>query len=250
MLHIAPDELAGILLTLGALFPATVIVTWCAEGREGLVRLLRRMLRWHVGIGWWVVVLAGLPMLTIGLAMLLGDPLRPVAPLDVIRSQLALLAVNLFLVNLWEEAAWAGFFQTRLERRHNLFVAAALTAVPFALVHLPLALFADVTAPSLAASLLTYLILGILVRPMIGVMLRGTRDSVLAAALLHSVFNRTNNEDGIAAQLLDGQARYLTMLIAVAVLTAVTAVLIRRQLTRAYRLRLDADTAAAVSEVR
>jgi membrane protease YdiL (CAAX protease family) len=229
---IAPDEMAGALLTLGALLPATLIVTWCAEGRAGLTHLARRMFRWRVGIGWWVVVLTGLPALTTGLALLLGDSLKPVDPLEMFLRQMGLLAVNFFLVNLWEETAWAGFLQTRLEHRHNVFVAALITAVPFAFAHLPLALFTDFTAGSLTGSLLLYLILGVLVRPMLAVILRGTRDSLFAVALLHSVFNRTNNDNGIAAEVLTGQARMLTMLIAVVILTAATAMTIRRRLTR------------------
>lgn len=42
-----------------------------------------------------------------------------------------------FLINIWEEATWAGFFQTHLERRHNFFLAAALTGLPFTAVHMP-----------------------------------------------------------------------------------------------------------------
>jgi membrane protease YdiL (CAAX protease family) len=229
---IAPDEMAGALLTLGALFPATVIVTWCADGRDGLTRLAKRMFRWRIGAGWWLLVLTGLPALTTGLALLLGDSLRPVDPVEMFLRQLGLLAVNFLLVNLWEETAWAGFLQTRLEHRHNLFVAALITAVPFAFAHLPLAMFTDVTPGSLASSLLLYLILGVLVRPMLGVLLRGTRDSLFAVALLHSVFNRTNNDNGIAAVLLDGRARMLTMLIAVIILTAATAVTMRHRLHR------------------
>jgi membrane protease YdiL (CAAX protease family) len=241
-LHIAPDELAGVLLTLGALFPATLIVTWCTDGREGVARLIRRLARWRIGIGWWLLLVAGLPALTIGLALLLGDSANPVDPLDMIVDQLRFLAVNLFLVNLWEEAAWAGFLQTRLERRHNVFLAALITAVPFAFAHLPLALFAEFTAESLAASLLLYLILGVLVRPMLAVVLRNTRDSLFAVALLHSIFNRTNNDNGIAAQILDGQARTLAMLLAVLALTIAVAITCRHRLTRSYRLRLDTAT--------
>jgi hypothetical protein len=74
---------------------------------------------------------------------------------------------------------------------------------------------------------------------MLGVFLRGSRDSVLLVALLHSIFNRTNNENGIAAGLLDGDARALAIPIAVIVLTAATAVVMRRRLTRAYRAELD-----------
>jgi membrane protease YdiL (CAAX protease family) len=145
-LPMAPDELAGLLLTMFGLLPATLYVTWAADGREGLRRLRSRMLRWRVGAGWWLLVVAGLPVLTVGTAMLLGDPLKPVDPVRFVSTQLGLLAANFFLVNLWEETAWAGVMQTRLERRHNIFVAAALTALPFGFIHLPLAFLVSETA--------------------------------------------------------------------------------------------------------
>jgi len=238
-LPIAPHEGAGFLLTWGALLPATLAVTWAAEGREGLQRLGRRLRRWRVGVGWWLVVLLALPTLTIGLALLLGDGLKPVDAVPFLAGQLGFLAVNLFIVNLWEETAWAGFLQTRWERRHNLFVASLLTAVVFAFGHLPLAFFEDFTAGSLLGSLLLYFVLGVLFRPMLAVVLRGTGDSLLLVAVMHSVFNRTNNDNGIAAGLLDGESRGITMLVAVVVVTAATAVAIRDRLGRRYRQELD-----------
>ena len=80
------------------------------------------------------------------------------------------------------------------------------------------------TLASLAAPFGLYLLLGLLVRPSLAVFRRGTGDSLLLVALLHSVFNRTNNENGIAATLLGGDARQLAMLIAVVLLTVVTTV--------------------------
>ena len=183
-LPIAPDELAGLLLTLAGLLPATLYVTWAADGRPGLRRLRSRMLRWRVGAGWWLLVLTGLPVLTIGISLLLGDSLNTMDPVRLVTTQLGLLAANFIMVNIWEEAAWAGFLQTRLERRHTLFVAALITAVPFGFIHWPLAFFGDVTAASAAVGLVFYLILGVIFRPMLGVFLRGTRDSVLLVALL------------------------------------------------------------------
>ncbi len=238
-LHVAPDELTGLLLTVGVLLPATVTVTWAADGREGVRRLLRRMLRWRIGVGWWLVVLAALPALTVGFAVLLGDSWRLVDPVDLVLSQTGLLLVNFLLVNLWEGTAWAGFVQTRLERRHNLLVAVLLTAVPFGLIHWSMAFFGDFTAGSLTFGLVAYLVLGALVRPMLAVVLRGSRDSVLAVALLHSIFNRTNNDNGITASLLHGQGRQLAILLAVVALTAVVALIIGRRLARAYRRELD-----------
>jgi uncharacterized protein len=101
------------------------------------------------------------------------------------------------------------------------------------------------TIASLAAAFGVYLILGLLVRP--AVFRRVTSDSLLLVGLLHSVFNRTNNENDIAATLLEGDARQVAMLIAVAVFTVVTAVVIRSRLGRQYGAELAerSRTAAA-----
>jgi membrane protease YdiL (CAAX protease family) len=166
----------------------------------------------------------------IGISLLLGDSLTIIEPVRLVTTQLGLLAANFIMVNIWEGAAWAGFLQTRLERRHTVFVAALITAVPFGFIHWPLAFFGDVTVASAAVGLVFYLILGVIFRPMLGVFLRGTRDSVLLVALLHSVFNRTNNDNGIAVVVLQGDARVLALPIAAVILTTVTAIVIRRRL--------------------
>jgi uncharacterized protein len=238
-LHIAPDELVGAAILIG-LFPAALFVTWASDGRAGVRILLRRALHWRVSPWWWLTVLLGLPTLTVGLALLLGDHLRPVDISSLVVSQLTLLLVNFIVTNLWEETAWTGVFQTRLEERHNWLVAAMLTAIPFAAMHLPLQFFLDqpVTIGSLAAAFGLYLLLGLLVRPLLAVFRRGTGDSLLLVALLHSVFNRTNNQNGIAATLLEGDARLLTMFIAVVVLTVTTAIAVRSRLSRRYGAEL------------
>jgi membrane protease YdiL (CAAX protease family) len=238
-LHIAPDELVGAATLIG-LFPAALFVTWASDGRAGVRILVRRAVHWRVSPWWWLTVLFGLPILTVGLALLLGDDLRPVDISSLVVSQLTLLLVNFVVTNIWEETAWTGVFQTRLEERHNWLVAALLTAIPFAAMHLPLQFFVDqpVTLGSLAAAFGLYLLLGLLVRPLLAVLRRGTGDSILLVALLHSVFNRTNNQNGIAATLLEGDARQLTVLIAVVVLTGVTAVIIRSRLSRRYGAEL------------
>jgi uncharacterized protein len=240
MLHIAPDELAGLLLTLVGLFPAAMIVTWAIDGRAGVRRLVGRMLRWRVGVGWWLLVLAGLPLFTVGFALLLGDSPASIDPVQVLVSQLVFSAANFALVNIWEETAWAGLLQTRLERRHTIVVAALLTAIPFGFMHWPLAFFGPVTVASAAIALAFYLLLGVIFRPMLAVVMRGGRNSVLLVAVMHTMFNRTNNDNGIAASIVNGDARALALPLAVIALTAVTALVIRARLSRAYRLQLDA----------
>jgi membrane protease YdiL (CAAX protease family) len=238
-LHIAPDELAGG-VTLLALFPAALYVTWATDGREGVQTLLRRALNWRVNPGWWLAILLGLPTLTVGLAILLGDNLRPVDLTSLIVSQATLLLINFVVTNLWEETAWTGVFQTHLEEHHHWLVAAVLTAIPFAAAHLPLQFFLGqpVTPGSLAAAFGLYFVIGLLVRPLFAIYRRATGDSLLLVALLHSVFNRTANQNGIAATLVDGNARMLALLIAVVALTVVTAISVRPRPGRQHEASL------------
>jgi uncharacterized protein len=239
-LPVPPDEIAGLTLTMFALLPSALLVTWAANGRPGLSTLFKRIVRWRFGIGWWLAVLAGLPVLTVIFTLVLGGSLKSIDPVTLFWEQLRLLLINFILVNLWEETAWAGVVQTRLEHRYNIFVAAALTAVPFGFIHLPLAFLSEVTLASVLISLAAYILLGLFLRPLVGVVLRGSRDSLLAAGLMHSVFNRTNNDNGIAAALLNGELYRVGILIAVAVLIAGLAVMAgRRRLSKAYRLELD-----------
>ena len=241
-LPVPPDEIAGLTLTMFALLPSALFVTWAANGRPGLIRLFRRIVRWRFGVGWWLAVLAGLPVLTVIFTLILGGSLESIDPVPLFWNQLRLLLINFILVNLWEETAWAGVVQTLLEDRYNIFVAAALTAVPFGFIHLPLAFLSEVTLASVLISLAAYILLGLFLRPLVGVVLRGSRDSLLAAGLMHSVFNRTNNDNGIAAALLNGERYRVGILIAVVVLIAALALIAgRRRLSKVYRVELDAN---------
>jgi hypothetical protein len=84
------------------------------------------------------------------------------------------------------------------------------------------------------------MIIGLIFRPLVGMALRGSGNSVMAAALMHTFFNRSNNSDGIAADLLIGDNRPLAALAATVLLTIVLALAVRRKLSRGYRLELDA----------
>jgi uncharacterized protein len=239
------ERIASVLLVFVALLPAAMWVTWAAEGRPGVARLVNRMFRWRIGATWTVLVLAALPSVTLALAMLFGDTPRTVDIVPLVTGQVIGLLVNLVLINMWEETAWSGVVQTRLERRHGLVKAALLTAVPFALAHMPLHFIGNFSAGSLITALVTLLIVSALVRLMIGVFLRGTRESILAVALLHTVFNRTNNDEGVVAALVEGDGRKIASLVAVVLLTAAAALVARQRMGRTQRLILDARTSTS-----
>jgi hypothetical protein len=197
-LPVGPDELSGLMLTVGALLLAAMFVTWATQGRPGLVRLGRRVIRWRIGVSWWLVVLLGLPLLTV-----VSAP------------------------------------------QHGVFTAALLSAVPFGFAHWPLALLGDVSITSAPVGLGLFLVLGPLVRPLFGLVLRGSRDSVLGVALMHSIFNRITNQDGISARLLTGDGYQIGVLVALVVLTTVLALVLRARLSPATRRQFDGTTPPA-----
>jgi len=239
------EKAAALLMVLLALFPAALIVSGLEGGRPAVAALLRRLVTWRVGVGSWALVVLALPAATIGIAALLGDTVR--APtLPMLGKELSGIAFGLLLVNLWEEASWAGFLQTRLERRYSLYTAAALTAVPFAAIHLPLQLLNGTpSAGALAAHFLLLSVLGILIRSYLGLVMRGARDSLLAVGLAHTMFNRSINNEGIAATLLEGGNRSTAALLATLLVTVALGIIARSRSGTTERLRLDAITSAS-----
>lgn len=232
-LGIAPDEFAALLMTWLAMLPATLYVTWAADGRDGVRALVRRMFRWRFGLGWWLVVLAGLPVLTVALSLAFGDAWSSPDLLPTLLSEARSVVVAVLLINLIEETGWAGFLQTRLEYRHNLFLSALLAAVPFALIHMPFQFLGDFTVGSVLSGLAAYLVLGFVVRTLMAVTLRGAYDSLLALGVLHATFNSSNNDNGIAAALVDGPNRQLAAFVAtLLLLTGAIAVVARHRLGR------------------
>jgi uncharacterized protein len=234
------EETASLLLVV-VLVATAGFVTAVSDGLEGVTTLWRRTKRWRVGWRWWAVAIAALPVLTIGLSILLGDELVRPTPGTLAREALATL-VALLLINVAEEVAWTGFLQTRLERRHTLFVAAAITAVPFALGHVPIRVITgDISGiGDLLPQALMLLVLSLLIRTLLGAVLRGAANSVLLVAMTHTSFNRSNNVDGFAADILRGGARPLAAVLAALLLTVILLVALRRRLGRVERGRLDA----------
>jgi membrane protease YdiL (CAAX protease family) len=122
--------------------------------------------------------------------------------------------------------------QTRLEHRHTLPVAAALTAIPFAGIHMPLLLLGNFTALSVLVGAGGLLLLGVLVRLMIGVVLRGATDSLLAVGVLHQMFDASNNKGQLADKLLNGADQSIFVLPAAVILTAATAAVLSGRLAK------------------
>lgn len=240
MVGLDMEKASALLMVILALFPAALIVSALDGGRPAVRALLARAAIWRIGAWWWAFVLLALPATTVVLALLLGDTFRPLT-LAATGNELGGFAAGFLLVNLWEEISWAGFMQTRLEWRYNLYAAAVLTAVPFAAIHMPLQVLNGVTSPgTLLANFALLTILATVVRSFFGLVMRGAGNSLLAVGTAHTIFNRSNNTDGVAAKLLDGTHRQVAALLATALLTVLLGVLLRGRSGTDERARLDA----------
>ena len=107
--------------------------------------------------------------------------------------------VHLLTNNLWEEVAVMGFVQARLQARHGAMRAAALTALVFALQHLPLQ---SGTATELGLYVLLATAVFIPFRALVAWVYNRT-GSLFIAGLLHAAGNAAAVGSGFGDPLLE-----------------------------------------------
>ncbi len=134
----------------------------------------------------------------------MNDHQGPPAPLSLIKDHpvaaFLLIAISLSwtgqilsLGNIWEEVAWTGVVQHRLMDRHGPAIAALLTAIPFALIHLPFAFadkgFAGTPWADVALSWAVLFLFAPFFRALMGSAYLGTGYSLLIVGVLHASFD-------------------------------------------------------------
>jgi membrane protease YdiL (CAAX protease family) len=188
-----PAKIAEILILLGA----ATLVTAQHDGRSGVRRLYT--VKWRIGLPRFAVVLLAMPALTLIIAAVAGSIRTPDGGwLSEVLGYLFLTLIwGAVLGNIWEETAWAGFAQTRLMERHGLVRGSLLTAIPFALIHLPLAFeehgLSGTSGRDLAITWTVLILTAPVFRYLFGMTLLDTGGSVFAVAVLHASFNASQN---------------------------------------------------------
>jgi CAAX protease family protein len=195
------DVTPGLLVELLVLFGAALLVTAAADGRPGVRRLFSGVVRWRVGAGWYVIALLALPLLTLLTAVVTGTLREPGSGWAATAGLYLLKAVIIGAVlgNVWEELAWAGVVQRRLMERQGVLAGSLLTAVPFALIHLPQAFaqrgFAATPWADVALSWGVLIGFALVVRYLMGLVYVGTGGSILILGLLHGSMNAAGSLD-------------------------------------------------------
>jgi uncharacterized protein len=186
----SPTGFGSVLALLGSLVPSSVAIGLVAllYGKAGVRKLLRRLLIWRVGVGWWlaVVSLSALPLGAVGLSVLLGGDFPDVA--DTIP-----VIVFLFLFSIFpgssggEELGWRGFALPHLQARWSALGASVVLGVMWGVWHLPLYLLgADIRPLSLFAP---WVLLTVAASVIYTWMYNGTGGSLLIVVLFHAASN-------------------------------------------------------------
>jgi membrane protease YdiL (CAAX protease family) len=117
-----------------------ILLSLLLGGGAGLKAFFKPILKWRVGISWYLVVL-GIGILLTGVSILIfylfvNKPVKPDTPVNL----LAYLLILVFFSPFWEEIGWRGFLLPNLQKKHSAFKAALIIGFVWGLWHLPIIL--------------------------------------------------------------------------------------------------------------
>jgi membrane protease YdiL (CAAX protease family) len=200
-LILAPLNLPGSLIGLGGFGPAAsaFLVLAISSGKPGVLRLLRSIVHWRVGVQWYLVALLGIPVLNL-LAYLvvpgtLADIVAPDSSLPLLYLSEMAFSLTLGVAPLWEEIGWRGFAQSRIQRLHGPVVGTLILGALWGLWHLPFfygplaQTGPDATFVSASIALVEFSIGLIGLSVVMTWVFNNSGGSVLLAILIHAAFD-------------------------------------------------------------
>ena len=203
---LGPAQLFIVASTLVGLLLPALVITRVVDGPGAVRALLARAVALRAGIGWYLLALVGVPLVAAAItALVAGSPSNH--PLGALVPHLLLpLVLTLLPNNLWEEVAWTGLVQARLQDRRGPAVAALLTGPLFALQHV-----SGVVSNGLVGGAMLLAVLTVLVIPfrfLTGWIYNRT-GSLFLVGLVHGMGNAVAGgsgfDTGLLAYLYPGQ---------------------------------------------
>lgn len=189
------DLAFGIILATFAPTAAAFIMTALVDGRNGVVRLLRRYVQWRAGIQWYLFVLVGIPII-----ILLGTIVVPgaiasfqpeIAPF-VVGYPLA-FATTFFLGGPFgEEPGWRGFALPRMQRKSGPLLGAVFLGLLWSFWHFPL-FFSGVWTPPTLANMIMFVGMTTALTIIMVWVFNHVGGSLLIMMLMHASFNTFAN---------------------------------------------------------
>jgi uncharacterized protein len=186
----AAPALDLVLRILGSATPSVLAILLVArlQGGGEVRRLLRRLLKGRVNIGWYaaIVALTALAVVAVWVSTLFGAP-APVLAITVP----GVVSVFLFSIfpgsALGEELGWRGFALPRLQARRSALTASLIVGAVWGTYHFPLFLLGSPVRPF--ALFLPFALSCVIMSVFYTWMYNGTGGSLLLAVLLHAATN-------------------------------------------------------------
>lgn len=203
------------------------------SGSGGVRQLFRGVLRWRIGWGYWALAVLVMPLTTVTVAAATGTLVAPADGwlMTAAGYLVATFLVGTLVVNLWEETAWQGLVQRHWTARFGLGRGALLTAVPFAVIHLPLGFVGGATLDEALIASILVLVMTPPFRYLLGRTDQATGGSLLAVGVLHASFNASG-----ALDVLVGGWQHI---VGVVVVTGVALLLDARRRTASPHTPID-----------
>ena len=163
---------------------AAIVMTAMVNGRSGVQALLKRVVRWRVGVRWYAIALGGpavLALVAAGLAVALG------ASSSIQIGTVSIVDFVIFVVVLGEELGWRGFALPHLLERRSALIASLVLGLLWSAWHLPT--FFVPGTPQHGRSVLAFVVMTTIYSVLLCWLFLHTAGSVLLATLAHGSIN-------------------------------------------------------------
>jgi membrane protease YdiL (CAAX protease family) len=167
-------------------------MTGITEGREGVGRLLRRLVLWRVGFWWYLFAFLGIPAIMVLSVIFLPGVLASFQGLAALAPLPSLvLFVYVFFLGgpLGEEPGWRGFALPRLQRRYGPLIGSLILAPLWAFWHLPIFWVPAWNYPPTILNIGMFVIAAIALTIVMTWVFNNTKGSVFIAVLVHATFD-------------------------------------------------------------
>lgn len=183
-----PVRLLQVLMLFGPGLVA-VFVTAINEGKKGVRALLGALLKWRVGLHWYLIALLGPLVLFVAarqIALLFGSSLTALKAPSALLSVFASSFVAYLFLNT-EELAWRGYALVKLQAKYGAMIASSIVGVLWGVFHLPI--FWIKGGHPAGYPFLAFMVMIISMTFIFTWVFNGTKGSVLIVHLLHQSFN-------------------------------------------------------------
>lgn len=174
-----------------------VVVTWLADGREGLADLWSRIIRFRVARHWWLIAV-GLPILFAFIAMVVNRISTGMMP-DMTRfgevdylgdiGIIGAIALWIATYGFGEEIGWRGFAFHRLHHRMGFIRSTLLIGILWGLWHLPFFLYKDNFMALGIGGFVLYIVSITMGSIVLSWLYHQSGQSILIVAIWHALFD-------------------------------------------------------------